>query len=108
MCITCYREAGSPKPSAEALAVSRLFEDVSEDGETSSFYCVSDNMNVEDDILDACIADPELRPEERIALVALRTLPEVQRYAALAFTWGDIDEHGAETGYPTFIRKGAR
>ncbi len=81
MCLGCYEEAGSPEPTAEARALGARLREIDEFG---GCHIVVSDWNLEDDHIDFCIEYDATTDSEREVMRALKTLPEEQRYAAMA------------------------
>lgn len=88
MCMGCYLEAGSPKPSAEAIRVGLLLRPIDPFG---GCHIVREDWNVEDEHIDFCMTWPETTDAERAVLTQLKALDEDQRYAAMAVADACID-----------------
>ena len=81
MYIGCYEVAGNPKPGAEAIRVGLLLRDVDPWG---GCHIVREDWNLEDNHIDFCISYETTTEAERTIMLALKSLPENQRYAAMA------------------------
>ena len=51
-----------------------------------------EDWNLEDEHIDFCLAEPRTTEIERHLMLALKALPEDQRYAALAVRYNYVDE----------------
>ena len=85
MCEGCYEEAGSPIPTEEAKAVGIRLRDVDDFG---GCHIVRSDWNLEDENIDSCINYELTTDAEREVMLALKALPEDQRYAAMGFAEG--------------------
>lgn len=81
MCMGCYIEAGSPKPTADAIRVGLLLRPVNPFG---GCHIVREDWNVDDDSIDFCMTYPDTTDDERVVLTELKALSEEQRSAAMA------------------------
>lgn len=87
MCYGYYEDEGKPLPGPEALALGSLLDECDPFG---GCHIVVEDWNLDDECIDFCIAEPMTTPRERELMVALKKLPEDQRYAAMAVRDGYV------------------
>lgn len=81
MCLGCYEDAGMPIPGEEAKVLGLRLREIDEFG---GCHIVVSDWNLEDEHIDFCITRQETTDAEREVMIALKSLQEGQRYAAMA------------------------